>query len=82
MVVDDEPIRASASADFSSSVCQDGLLDDVVAQEEVGGDDVGRVPPQITVPAVHLRRMSSDYYRAGCRCTIFYLIGIEVQASI
>ena len=55
VVVSGETIRASsASTNLAAAVGQDGLLDDVVAQEEVGGNDVGRVPPQIPIPAVHL----------------------------
>ena len=46
--------RPLPSTLFASPIGQDGLLDDVVAQEEVSCDNVGRVPPQIVVPTVDL----------------------------
>ena len=46
---------SSFPAFFPSFVCHDALLDQVVAEEEVGGHDVGGVPPQVSVPTVNLK---------------------------
>ncbi len=48
-------VRPSSAALLATAVGDDGLLDDVVAEEEVGGHDVGRVPPQVSIPTVDLK---------------------------
>ena len=86
------PDETAFSATFpSSQVCDYGLFNDVVPQEEVGRHDVGCIPPIVPVPQSDLRvatyqiiyycRVSQDSFLRPVILSTFYA-GMRDQRKV